>query len=56
MRALFLPKILANEAGNGLHLHLSFSKTDNDNAFVHSGSISKEGQSFMVSLSKLHFI
>ena len=62
MRAVFLPKIFANQAGNGMHLHLSLRKTSSidsnrENAFPNysdgstknneNGVISALGESFM---------
>jgi glutamine synthetase len=52
MRALFLPKVDPMQAGNGLHVHLSFrdlsSLTPNENAFPHReevGRMSEKGES-----------
>lgn len=54
MKALFLPKISAMEAGNGCHLHFSFrdlkSRTPKQNALPHpnkGGEVSPKGGSFM---------
>jgi len=56
MRALFLPKIKSDQAGNGLHVHISFrdlrpntSDTNKSNAFHDGCNISNRGQGFMVS-------
>jgi len=52
MRALFLPKIQNEEAGNGQHIHLSFSdieqKPASKNSFSTENGISARGRSFMV--------
>jgi len=52
MRALFLPKIQKSEAGNGQHVHLSFSDIDqkpaSKNSFSTENGISARGRSFMV--------
>ena len=59
MRAMFLPKIQSDQAGNGLHVHMSFRnlRSNNasaavgehkNNAFHNMDNISSRGQSFMV--------
>lgn len=48
LKALFLPKIHPESAGNGLHLHLSFNDvTSGENALSSIGSLSSRGQSFV---------
>jgi glutamine synthetase len=52
MRALFLPKVSATQAGNGLHLHFSFQENSSNasNAFSdpsRPSGISVKGESFV---------
>lgn len=54
MRAIFLPKVKHDQAGNGMHLHVSFrnlrASNPEKNAFQHDsnpGSISPLGKSFI---------
>lgn len=48
LKALFLPKIHPMQAGNGLHLHLSFNDLKSEeNAFSSCRGLSDRGQSFL---------
>ena len=53
--ASFLPKIFADKAGNGLHLHLSFGRSTTTNVFPNRSlpcTLSPEGQSFLEGILK----
>ena len=48
LKAVFLPKPIQQQAGNGLHLHLSFNDTETGkNGFAANGGLSDKGQSFV---------
>mmetsp|Transcript_1501 Transcript_1501/g.2333 ORF Transcript_1501/g.2333 Transcript_1501/m.2333 type:complete len:491 (+) Transcript_1501:162-1634(+) len=57
LRAVFLPKVFADQAGNGMHLHMSFRELsdnarhkDQINSFLRAsvaGQISRKGRSFV---------
>mgnify|MGYP005842272157 CR=1 FL=1 len=48
LKAVFLPKMDAMQAGNGLHVHISFNDMNTGgNAFASIGSLSSRGQSFL---------
>ena len=59
LRAIFLPKVFPDQAGNGLHLHLSLRerKRGSENAFVDRArpyGISQIGESLVVRASLLY--
>jgi glutamine synthetase len=52
LKALFLPKINANHAGNGRHVHLSIRDTETgSNLFHSSGSHTPRRQSFLMGMT-----